>query len=227
MVTFLISILLLLGLLVIALYFWQKPNTSVQSRELAQPPKPAGLFPHESEQVLTPAKLTSAFEQERNALTERAKTGTRNVLREAQARKDQYFYNQILDLVIDSADTEPKLLALVSFLTREELPVNTRVGRAILESWKKSPDRSATAKTLHVVALANDASLYNETVLAAMQFWRRGQLGSISPMELRSLFEGEFWLLSSSVRNSGAGFVLKRTLANARRELGSESPIIR
>jgi hypothetical protein len=226
MVTILISFLFIVGFLVIALYFWQKPDKSAQSGELPEPPKPAGLFADESAQVLTLPESTSALEAERSELKERAKTGNRNVLREAQALDDQHFYDQILDLVVDSADTDSKLLALVSFLSREQLPVNETVGRAMLEWWKKSPDRSTTTKTMHVVALANDASLYNEAVLTALQFWHRGQLADTSPGELRSLFEGEFWLLSSKVRSSGAGFVLKRTLAKARRELAAESPLI-
>ena len=52
-----------------------------------------------------------------------------------------------------------------------------------------------------------------------MTFWRGEKLKDISPTELRTLFEGEFWVLSSRTRSSGAGFVVKQTLANARREL--------
>jgi hypothetical protein len=52
-----------------------------------------------------------------------------------------------------------------------------------------------------------------------LQLWRAAKLGDISPVELRALFDGEFWVLSSRSRSSGAGFVLKRTLDGARREL--------
>jgi hypothetical protein len=44
-------------------------------------------------------------------------------------------------------------------------------------------------------------------------------LTGVSAAELRALFDGEFWVLSAQTRSSGTGFVLKRTLANARREL--------
>jgi len=53
----------------------------------------------------------------------------------------------------------------------------------------------------------------------ALGLWRERKLADISPVELRALFEGEFWGLSSRTRSSGAGFVLKRTLDGARREL--------
>jgi hypothetical protein len=44
-------------------------------------------------------------------------------------------------------------------------------------------------------------------------------LTGISADELRQLIEGEFWLLAPEVRNSGAGFLLKRTLARLRKQL--------
>ncbi|HEX8119251.1 MAG TPA: hypothetical protein VF521_18375, partial [Pyrinomonadaceae bacterium] len=39
--------------------------------------------------------------------------------------------------------------------------------------------------------------------------------------DLRSLFEAEYWLLSSEAKRSGAGFVLKQTLNDVRRGLGA------
>jgi hypothetical protein len=103
--------------------------------------------------------------------------------------------------------------------------VNTALARAIFNSWRRSPDRSSTAKALHIIALANDASLYTEAVETAMAFWREGKLTCTTPEELRALLEGEFWLLSSNVRSSGAGFLLKRTLASVRRELETSTHV--
>ena len=78
---------------------------------------------------------------------------------------------------------------------------------------------------LHVAALADSPQTYAAAVKAAVQFWLNGKLTSISAEELQSIIDGEFWLLSSQARASGAGFVLKETLANARRELeASRSP---
>jgi hypothetical protein len=53
----------------------------------------------------------------------------------------------------------------------------------------------------------------------ALNFWRRGLLPDVSAAELKALFDGEFWVLSARTRGSGAGFILKRKLASARREL--------
>jgi hypothetical protein len=103
--------------------------------------------------------------------------------------------------------------------------VSANLARLVVKSWKLSPDRSSTAKTLHAVALANDAALYSDTVETAMQLWRDGHLPDVSREELRALFDGEFWLLSSEVRCSGPGFLLKRTLAGARRELDAKAHV--
>jgi hypothetical protein len=72
---------------------------------------------------------------------------------------------------------------------------------------------------LHLTALADDAELYQRTVETALVFWRQGLIENVSAAELRALFDGEFWVLSAHTRRSGAGFILKRKLASARREL--------
>ena len=107
----------------------------------------------------------------------------------------------------------------MSFVSRNELPVNEALARAVKGSWQRSPDRNGTAKALHFAALSDNARLYGEAIENALTLWREERLNDISPTELRTLFDGEFWVLSSRTRNSGAGFVVKQTLANARREL--------
>ncbi len=94
-----------------------------------------------------------------------------------------------------------------------------------IEYWQESPDRNSTAKMLHTAALSDDAETYRNAVDMALQSWREGKLRDISAVELQSLFNGEFWVLSSGSRSSGAGFVLKRTLSTANRELeGTNNP---
>jgi hypothetical protein len=224
MVTFL-TIFLILGLLAVAIYFWQRPGTNAQSHGLTLPPKPASLFALDEAAALPLIPNAAELEQERVTLIERAGRGDKNALHDARRLNDQSLYDQTLDRLIESADNDSKFLALLSFLTRSDLPVNSTAARAMLETWKRMPDRGTTAKMLHVAALANDASVYNDAVATAMQFWREKRLSDISPEELRSLFEGEFWQISGKVRSSGAGFVLKRTLAQVRSELEAESRI--
>ena len=88
-----------------------------------------------------------------------------------------------------------------------------------IEHWQKSPDRNSTAKMLHAAALSDDAEAYQTAVEHVLRSWRESKLRDISAVELQSLLNGEFWVLSSGARSSGAGFVLKRTLSIANREL--------
>ena len=54
----------------------------------------------------------------------------------------------------------------------------------------------------------------------ALLFWRNSAF-RMTAEELQSLIDAEYWLLASDARSSGAGFMLKRKLAEARRELGA------
>jgi hypothetical protein len=84
---------------------------------------------------------------------------------------------------------------------------------------KNRPIEAARPKPCTFAALSDDADVYQGAVEQALRFWREGKLSDVSAIELRALFDGEFWILSSRTRSSGAGFVLKRTLDSARREL--------
>ena len=172
----------------------------------------------------TQTQLSAAEkEAERTRLLELAKRGERAALDEAYATGEDGLYDQVLSELVAQHDTEPKLLSLASHVAQHELPVNAALAKAVMASWKAAPDRNRTAKALHFAALSDDAELYLAAVEDALQFWRDGKLHDIAAVELRTLFDGEFWILSSRSRSSGAGFVLKQTLADARRELEAAS----
>jgi hypothetical protein len=219
MVTFLITSVLLLGVFAIAMYFWQKPANQSQTLELPPPPESRGLFDHDQgfDQLAAPSTIDE--EARRKILLERATQGDRTALREAHESAGGAVYNEVLDTLVASTESSPGLLALVSHVTRHELPVNGKLAAAVIESWRNSPDRSSTAKMLHIAALSDDPKIYQTAAEAAMKNWRGGGLPDISAPELQAILEGEFWILSSPARRSGAGFVLKRSLAAARREL--------
>jgi hypothetical protein len=222
MVTLLLTSILIIGFLGLALYFWQKPAKNSERASLAPLPPPRSLFGEpNSAQPSAPETSADDSKKQRLLLAERAGAGDKSALAEAHALGDKEFYNQILDSLVAATDSDAAALSLVSYVARHELPVNGTLARAVLDSWSKAPDRNSTAKALHVAALADDAELYQGAVEAALQYFRTGKLADVSPLELQALFDGEFWVLSQHTRGSGAGFVLKRTLANARRELGS------
>jgi hypothetical protein len=174
MVTFLITSVLFLGLIAIAIYFWQKPANARQSVELPPPPPVTSLFESEESKQLT----ATATGDEQQVLAITAKSGNTD----------------------ETGNTKP-------------LP------NALIDSWRKSPDRTSTIRLLHAAALSDDADTYCNTVELVLNVWHDGGISGMSAAELQNLLNSEFWLLSSNTRNSGAGFVLKRTLSRAKREL--------
>lgn len=217
MVTLLITSLFVFGLIAIAaIYFRQKSANASQAMELPLPPKPpAGLF---SDYQPAP-QLPPTTDEPRKALLELARTGDKKALQDAYAINDRALYDEVLNTLLAKIHTEAQLLSLVSFVTRSELPVNKTLAQKTIDSWKDSLDRNTTAKLLHIAALSDDAATYGQAVEVVLDSWRADKLPDISAIELQSLFNGEFWVLSSNTRSSGAGFVLKRTLSTARREL--------
>ena len=204
----------------IGLYFWQKSMPETSAQALPSPPDLHGLFEERAMSRETQNQLSAAAkEEEKSRLLELAKRGERSALDEAHATGEADLYDHALSELVTQADTESKLLSLASHVTRNELPVNAPLAKAMIASWRAAPDRNRTAKALHFAALSDDAALYRESIEDALQLWREGKLAEVMPAELRSLFDGEFWILSSRSRSSGAGFVLKQTLADARREL--------
>lgn len=217
MVTFLLSALAVFVIIGIGLYFWQKPRR-VYAEDVLSPPPPGarGLFADNGSVKNTPAQLTASTEAQ---LFERARQGDRSVLSDAHKTRDRAVYDRVLSELLSQADSDANLLALMSYVTQHELPVNDSLAQAVIDSWKNAPDRSTTAKAVHFAALSGNAGTYHRVVKLAMNLWREGKLPDITPAELKTLFDGEFWLLSSGSRSSGAGFSLKQTLADARREL--------
>lgn len=219
MVTFLITSVFILGFIAVAIYFWQKPATKPESYFLPPPPPPAGLFSEQPDEAEPAPAISRTVDPElKAALLQRAEHGDKSTLQETHLVGDSALYDELLRELVIRAHSEAEVLSLVSYVARNELPVNKSLAEAVIDSWQQSPDGSSTAKTLHIVALSDDAALFSSTVETALQFWREGKLKT-SPEELRALFDGEFWLLSADIRASGLGFSLKRTLANARREL--------
>jgi hypothetical protein len=166
MVIFLITSVLALGLIAIALYFWQRPAHKPERYELPPPP-PSSLF-------------------------------------------SDFRINQLL-----SPPEEP--------VTELEPPkVDAQLFEQAIEAireYQRTPDRNSTAKLLHAAALSDDAKNYGRAIELVLMSWRDGSLADLSAKDLQSLFNSEYWVLSSRTRTSGAGFVLKETLSRANREL--------
>jgi hypothetical protein len=219
MVTLLIITLAIVSIIGTGLYFWLKTASEPPEHVLPPPPDLHGLFggaPDREEQL---KMAIEARELAQAALIARAKNGERSALEEASRAGNVDLYDRVLSELLHLADSDEKLLSLTSYVAKNEFRVNRELGLAAMASWQKSPDRSGTSKALHFAALSDDADVYRGAVEQALTFWRERKLSDVSATELRALFDGEFWILSSRTRSSGAGFILKRTLDSARREL--------
>jgi len=218
MVTLLITSVLILGLFAVAVYFWQKPRQTESTEALPPPPDARGLF----EEISTPLAIDSPPTPDndlRESLVMRASSGDRSALKEAHDLNNTTVYDEVLTALTNSCSSNAQILSLTSHVTRNEWPVNKSLASAFLDYWQDNADRSSTAKMLHIAALSDDAETYQRAMESAVQMWRAGKLPDLPATELQALLNGEFWVLSSATRSSGAGFVLKRSLASARREL--------
>ena len=174
MVPLLLTSVVVLGLLAIAIYLWQKPANRSQTIELPRPTnEPRGLFSDFSINQLRPS--------------------TEDRPSENASRVDAETFQNAINAI---------------------------------KAFQESPNRNSTAELLHAAALSDNAKNYGRAIELVLLSWRDGSLSDLSAQELQSLFNGEYWVLSSSTRTSGAGFVLKETLSSANRELeATNNPI--
>ena len=169
MVPLLFTSVLVLGLLAIAIYFWQKPANTSQTTDFHLPPQePRGLFSDVRLNQLRPP--------------------TNDQLSEKAPKVDAETFHQAI---------------------------------AAIKAFQESPNRTSTTNLLHAAALSDNAKNYGRAVELVLLSWRDGSLSDLSARELQTLFNSEYWVLSSHTRTSGAGFVLKGTLSRANRELES------
>jgi len=212
MVTFLITSVFFVALFAIAIYLWQKPRSTEEYLPLPPQTPPRALF-SQTQPVTAVEPTENSGHRE---LIARATNGDLHAVLEA---RDLDVYSEVLTAAVSDANSEARLLKLASYVSQKDLPVNRALAEAMIDSWQNAPNRETTAKAIHFAALANDAQLFNDVVEMALRFFKERKLADISAIELQALLNGEYWLLSSGERNSGTGFVLKRTLSSARREL--------
>jgi hypothetical protein len=200
-----------------------------QSQEKALGPHGArGLF---SDPASEDAAAESGDEKsimgsrQRAELMKRARIGDAGVLSEAHATGDPGLYKETLDALIESAPGDAEALsALASHIARSDgLRANTKLAEIVLSNWKAAPGTRSTVEMLHIAALSDDAAIYQEAVEEVLRFRQNGKL-AIAAEDLLALVEGEYWVLASEARLGGAGFRLKRTLADVRRKLATATP---
>jgi hypothetical protein len=197
---------------------------------------PRSLFDHQAEHTTEQTRLLNAAQanseiEERNAsLLKRASEGDLASLAEAHRANDAALYGRVLHNLLQWAEaSEANLRSLASFIANDpDLRGSPDLAAAYTKLWQQQPDRQTTAQLLHLAALADDANTYERAIVETSDALRSGRLREINSKELSALIESEYWVLSSTARSTGAGFVLKQRLASLREELSAgqktESP---
>lgn len=234
MEAFLVSTILLLALLAAAYSLRHRKRfkhlgtlTNVSVKPLAEWSGPRGLFDNPEEHTaLARAEAERVAIAERAALLARATTGELSALAEAYVQGGAELYQQVLDELVRCARNDDEALQrLVNRITQDShWRANVALAEAVLARWQRAPERFALGELLHIAALSDDAAAFQQTAEAALEEWRAGRLGWASAHNLHALIESEYWLLAPAARQSGAGFVLKRMLVAARRELAAAAP---
>jgi hypothetical protein len=221
--------ILILALTTFALYR-SKRSSSTRENQISLPPmRYGGLFGagDASDDGRKRGALSEASdERERRAasLRERAARGDFEALLEAREDGDEELYDELLDVLLARvSSSEEATRSLASFI-REH--ANLRASGALVEVLLRILERSSdvralTPEVLHVAALSGDASVYEKTIVAVLRLRREGRI-ALPAGDLRSLIESHYWTLAPEARSSGAGFVLKQTLADARRSLQTD-----
>ncbi|HWS86177.1 MAG TPA: hypothetical protein VN282_04400 [Pyrinomonadaceae bacterium] len=191
--------------------------------ELPPGVSPRGLFDPAPQDDETPKE--SPEQVRRGRLRERAERGELSALSEAHDTGDAALYRFVLDGLVGRASGDPaRVRELAAHVAGgRSLRASPELAEMLLGVWREGPTASSTAELLRVSALSDDAGTFGRAVTEVLQLWEAGGLDRLAAEDLRSLFEAEYWLLSSEAKRSGAGFVLKQKLADVRRRLSARA----
>ena len=143
MVTLLITAVVVLAVLGIGIYFWQKPAPDNFVNLLPPPPPNArGLFAEEFSTDTDDEEQLALIARRHDDLFKEARTGKRSALNEAHQSGDATLYDRVLSALVEYSDSEPKLLSLISYIGQNELPVNKHLAAAVIASWQPRPARN-------------------------------------------------------------------------------------
>lgn len=216
-----ISLLALIGA-VFTIYVRQRRSSVDNGHPVLPAPRFEGLFDRPDAALLLEERQQK-IASDRQTLLDLARGGDLNALTQAHSTSDAGLYADALDALVTWADVrQENLAALVSHISKSnELRANKQLAQLLFETWKTAPDRRSTTEMIHIAALSDDAEMYEQTLEAALEFFRSGKLPWFKPEELAELFVSQYWIIAPEVRRGGVGFALKRRLLGVRRELAT------
>jgi hypothetical protein len=224
---FFISILLL-AIAAFALHRWKRRISPKDPDFLSEPRSFDGLF---AEQHAEEMKLFARSEAERRnqekrrRLLGRATEGDKTALDEAREYGDAPFYRETLQTLVARAEGDDESLRSIAeyIIDSRALRSSGEFAEMMVVRWSEAPDRLSFVSALHLVALSDDAAVFKRAVEVALKLYSDGRLPRISAEDLLATVESAYWLIDAEVRSSGSGFLLKRLIADVRRELAAAS----
>ena len=205
----------------------KRPPSNEETEYLPPGLRPRGLFDERAAGSLgggpEDESERRASEEFEKGLLSRAARGDLEVLKDAHSSGSAELYRRLLNALVERCgESADELSALADFVTQNgELRAGRALAERLIENWERNPSRTSVPRLLRVAALSDDAATFERAVSSVLRAQGEGRLTDMSAEELRTLFEGEYWLLSSEAKRSGAGFLLKQRLAHLRRELSA------
>jgi len=221
--------ILSLAILVFVLLKMNRQRLPIDRSPEFSPRRFDGLFAeqHEAEMRLrSQAEAEMSAEEDRNRLIERASEGDLYTLDLAHAKADVELYREVLNrLVARTGGDAERLRSLAEYIVDGKvLRSSPRFSNSIIELWGDSLNRRSLHIMLCLSALSDDVSTFLKAVDTALKQWRLGRLKPVSSEDLLAIIECAYWLISSEVRASGSGFVVKQAISDVRRELAAANP---
>ena len=197
--------------------------------KILRPPDARGLFSDpapEDDAARGDNERSIAASSRGKGLIARARMGDTAALSDAHVTGDHDLYKEALDALVEQASGRHEAFgALVNHIAKsDELRASIKLAEKVLSRWEAAPDRLSTIEMLHIAALSDDAAMYQKAVEEVLRSRNTGKLACFEAAELLALVESEYWVLAPEARLGGAGFRLKRMLADARRELATATP---
>lgn len=220
----LLTILLLLSVAAaagFALKLLFSENKPLKLDGYGETPRLRGLFePDDAElrafQYEERKRLEDAEKQLQIQEAERlAASGDLNAIPSAHKADDPIFYENILNTLFQSTDTDE----LEKHLIKNQLPANSEITRFFVNKFGQTASAIDLTKALRLAASTNSAEIYLQTVEKSVSLWDGHKQKEVSSETLLNLIDTHYWLLAGDARISGAGFLLKEKLAGMRREI--------
>lgn len=224
--TIIFILILLLAVAAFVLSILNRQRLPIKRSLPSEPRQFDGLFAEqnaEEAKLLVHAEAKLHAEEERDRLIKRAIKGDVAALDEAHTRADADLYHKVLKALIAQTSGDVESLQTIAEYIVESgyLRSSAEFAQMLIEHWSRSFDQRLLPSMLYISALSDDAATFQSAVDSALKEWRASRLPQVSAKDFLAMVESAYWLIAVEVRSSGSGFLIKRAIADVRRELAA------